>query len=169
MDKSAEVSRCVGCGGLFPAIDGPRHRYMESSPGCWQAYGEVLAREYSDEAFRSAHHFTVDAYAVQHPGSPSPQSIRSVGVHLISLHLLLERGLSSDDAARALQVALKASKHYVWLTPPVSMGPITVADVRIAPEPSEHKKIVREWAEASWAAWRAHHDTIRRWTHESRT
>lgn len=36
---------CVGCGGLFPEMDGPTHRYMESSPGCWAAYGEVLARE----------------------------------------------------------------------------------------------------------------------------
>jgi Family of unknown function (DUF5946) len=70
-----ERSACIGCG--VPAIDGPTHRYMESSPGCWHAYGEVLAQEYSDEAFRAAHRLTSDTCAVQHPGRPSPQSIRS--------------------------------------------------------------------------------------------
>lgn len=41
---------CFSCGGLFPDIDGPTHRYMTSSAGCWSVYGEVLAREYSNPA-----------------------------------------------------------------------------------------------------------------------
>ena len=73
---------CIGCGALVPQQDGPTHRYMESSPGCWAIYCEVLAQEYSDIAFATAHRLTVDAYAVQHPGTPSPQSIQSIGVHL---------------------------------------------------------------------------------------
>ena len=51
---------CMGCGGLVPDITGPTHEYMESSPGCWQAYGEVLGREYSDPA---SQHDTVREWA----------------------------------------------------------------------------------------------------------
>jgi len=54
--------------------DGPAHAYMLSSPGCWAAYGELLAREYSDSAYRRLHRLSVDAYALQHPGIDTPQS-----------------------------------------------------------------------------------------------
>jgi len=55
------VAKCPGCGGTFPLLGGPVHRYMESSPGCWAAYGVVLAREYSDPACQawSTHHEAV--------------------------------------------------------------------------------------------------------------
>ncbi|HED04410.1 MAG TPA: hypothetical protein ENI60_06555, partial [Candidatus Fraserbacteria bacterium] len=108
---------CVGCGGQFPEIDGPVHRYMESSPGCWAAFGEVLAREYSDPIYFGVHRLTVDAYAVQHPGSPSRQSIRSVGVHLIRLCLFLEHGLSAENANDAMLKAAKLKHTFVWLEP----------------------------------------------------
>ena len=51
---------CIGCGGLVPDTTGPTHEYMESSPGCWQAYGDVLGREYSDPA---SQHDTVREWA----------------------------------------------------------------------------------------------------------
>jgi hypothetical protein len=145
-------------------IDGPTHRYMESSPGCWQAYGEVLAREHSDRAYWAAHRLTVDTYAVQHPGRPSPQSIQSVAVHLISLHLLLERNATAEYAVRAIRSAAEVSEQFTWLSSPGSMGAVTVADVRQARSSSDHVRLVRAWAEASWAAWHEHHDTIRAWT-----
>ena len=86
---------------MVPNQSGPTHRYMESLPGCWAIYGEVLAREYSDLAYAAVHRLTVDAYAVQHPGQPSPQSIQSVGVHLLRLCLILEHGFSAAAAAVA--------------------------------------------------------------------
>jgi uncharacterized protein DUF5946 len=67
MSRVVELSRCVGCDGMFPTIDGPAHRYMKSSAGCWEVYGEVLSREYSDPAFWAVHRLTADTYAVQHP------------------------------------------------------------------------------------------------------
>lgn len=42
------MKKCFSCGGLYPNVDGPVHKYMDSSPGCWAIYGEVLAKEYSD-------------------------------------------------------------------------------------------------------------------------
>lgn len=101
--------RCPGCGGLFAEVQGPTHRYMESSPGCWAAYGEAMARMYSDPAFFEYYRLAVDAYAVQHPGQPSRQSIHSVGVHLIRLHLLLDCGLASALANGVMLEAASSS------------------------------------------------------------
>jgi len=118
---------------------------MESSPGCWAAFGEVLAREFSDPTYSEVLRLTVDAYAVQHPGSPSRQSIQSIGVHLIRLCLFHEHELSEENANDAM---LKASKHkhtFIWLEPPVSLGKVTVADVIKARTEKAHKQVVRSW------------------------
>lgn len=157
------LSKCPGCGGLFEDIEGPTHRYLEASPGCWAAYGELLAREYSDAAYYGVHRLTVDAYAVQHPGHPSPQSIQSVAVHLISLCLVLERGVDVQRATQAMQAAIKGKSRFTWLTPPASLGAVTVADVRAATGIEEHRKQVQAWGASAWAAWSPHHATIRSW------
>ncbi len=154
--------KCMGCGGLFADIQGPTHRYMESCPGCWAIYGEVLAREYSNPAYFQVHRLTVDAYAVQHPGRLSPQSIQSVAVHLIRLYLIFETGLEMQRANDAIKAAAD-SRIYTWLTPPASLGNMTVADVHKAKDVNEHMQRVRAWAESAWAAWSPHHATIRAW------
>ncbi len=58
------MTPCPVCGGRFPDIDGPTHRYLLSSPGCWGAYGTVRAHQAAD----------YDAFAAQHPHSPWPQN-----------------------------------------------------------------------------------------------
>jgi Family of unknown function (DUF5946) len=158
---------CIGCGGLVPDVTGPTHRYLESSPGCWRLYGEILAREYADPAFGALHRLTVDAYSVQHPGRPSPQTIQSVCVHLMGLCLVLEQGIAPGHATRALGAALEPKSRFVWLTPPHSLGGLTVVDVAAAVTPEEHLRMVRTWAEGAWAAWAAHHETVRAWLREA--
>lgn len=64
---------------------------MLCSPGWWAVFGEVLAREYEDPACMANHRLTVDAYAVQHPGEPTPAAARSVLLHLVSLCAIRER------------------------------------------------------------------------------
>lgn len=157
------LRQCPGCGGLFDDVPGPTHRYLESSPGCWAAYGEVLVREYSDPAYYRIHRLSVDAYAVQHPGRPSPQCIQSVAVHLISLCLVLERNVDVQRATRAMQTAVKTKGRFVWLAPPASLGAVTVADVRTAKDADEHEQRVRAWTRSAWEAWQPHHETIRGW------
>jgi len=158
-----DLRKCFSCGGEFPDIDGPVHRYMESSAGCWAVYGEVLAREYSDPSFFEVHRLTVDAYAVQHPGSKDRQSIQSVGVHLIRLCLFLEQGLSPENANDAMLSAGKNKKYFTYLEPPLNLGAITAKDIANAKSADEHKDIVKKWAESAWDAWSIHHDTIRKW------
>ena len=158
------MESCPGCGAVFPETMGPTHRYMESSPGCWAAYGEVLAREYSDPPlFERVHQLTVHAYAVQHPGRPSPQSVQSVAVHLIGLCLRLERGAQAEEWVKALQTATGKKGGFRWLPPPEPMKAVTVADVWRVRTSAEHEVAVRRWAEAAWSAWSAHHETVRTW------
>jgi hypothetical protein len=157
------LKRCMWCQGAFPDEDGPVHAYMESTPGCWAAYGRVLAREYQDQRFFQVHRLTVDAYAVQHPGSPSRQSIQSIGVHLVRLCLFLEHRLTPERANSAMLSAAKRKSQYVWLEPPASLGPLTVADIEAASSVEAHTKMVRDWAAQMWQAWSSHHSTVRAW------
>lgn len=155
---------CPGCGALFPKSDGPTHRYLGASPGCWAVFGRVLAREYSDPAFMAVHGLTVDAYAVQHPGTPSPQTVHSAGVHLVALYLVLEGGRSVADAARFRQRAVERIRdRFTWLAPPDSPGAMTVLDVQGAADAAEHETRVRAWARSAWEAWSPHHETVREW------
>lgn len=155
--------RCGGCGELFPVIDGPTHPYILSSPGCWAAYGELLAREYQDPEYMKVHRLTVDAYAVQHPGVDTPQARNSVGIHLSRLCLILERGWSIDRANSAM-AAITAKKHdYQWLTPPDSLGPVSVRQILSARTAQEHAAAVEQWARAVWSAWTPHHPVVRAW------
>lgn len=91
------LERCPGCGALTPKVDGPTHRYIGSSAGCWATYGALSEKEADDFRYMRHHQLTVDAYCVQHPGTPSPQSIRSVAVHLVGLCLQLECGLPAGE------------------------------------------------------------------------
>ena len=156
--------RCPGCGAFCQSGGTITHRYMESSPGCWAAYGEVLAREYSDPTYFGVHRLTVDAYAVQHPGQLSPQSIQSVALHLISLYLVLERGIDLTRATEAMQTAAKHKTRFRWLVPPLERGRVTIKEVRDAATGVGHRCAVQAWAESGWSAWSPHHDTIKAWS-----
>jgi hypothetical protein len=105
----------------------------------------------------------VDSYAVQHPGRPSPQSIQSVGLHLISLSLVLEHGSTMQQATHALQRGSLSKDIFVWLDPPDDLGRITVVDVRAVDSPEAHVERVWDWARAAWAAWSQHRDRIDQW------
>ena len=157
------LKACVGCGAMVPDVEGPTH-HLGASPGCWAAYGEVLAREYEDYAlYAPIHRLTVSAYAAQHPGKPSPKSGQSVGVHLIRLHLLLEGGLPHERANDAMVALSARPQRFPWLDPPPSLGEVTVLDVHREADPSDHMGWVRRWARSVWEAWSPHHDTVRRW------
>jgi Family of unknown function (DUF5946) len=155
--------QCLWCKGRFDDLAGPVHAYMESTPGCWASYGRVLAREYEDQRYFQVHRLTVDAYAVQHPGKPSRQSIQSVAVHLIRLCHLLERELPPEKANAAMLTAARNKAHYVWLEPPAFLGELTVVDVEAAAGVEAHLSMVRQWAAQMWAVWSPHHAVVRGW------
>ena len=125
---------------------------MLSSPGCWADYGQVLAREYEDSAlFADAHRWTVDAYALQHPGLHGERrAFRSVRLHYVSLHLIFEHGRSHQAATAALG-KLAALDYQPLPTPPASFD-ITLSHV-LAADASEHVERVEAWARSAYLGW----------------
>jgi hypothetical protein len=152
---------CVGCGGLVPAIEGASHRYMLGSPGCWAAYAEALAGSLRPGAVATPFDaLAVDAYAVQHPGHRERVAIQSVWVHLIALHLVLERDWPPAQLVRLRRLGADAAVDWPWLEPPPSMGAVTAIDV-VRSGPDRMNDTVRAWVEGAWMAWSGHHASIR--------
>lgn len=143
---------CPACGGSFAQMDGPTHPYMLSSPGCWNAYGTLLAREYSDpDLFASAHRLTVDAYALQHPGDPNDRrALQSVWVHYAALHLAFVDRRPLASIASAMQQL--AGLAYPQLPPAPSRFGLTLADVLARPA-DDHVTAVHAWASCAFDAW----------------
>jgi hypothetical protein len=162
MSTGQGMSRCPGCGLVLPERAGPAHAYIGASPECWALYGELLAREYSDRDYARVHQLTVDTYAVQHPGVPERRAIQSVGLHLVTLCLVLEDGADPREGPN-VHARLARRAPFDWLEPPSPNGRITVADVLEASTPSEHEQLVEAWARDVWAAWAPHHATVRGW------
>lgn len=133
-------------------MDGPTHSYMLSTPGCWKAYGEVLAREYADpDLFAAAHRFSVDAYALQHPGDLDDRRARqSVWVHFLALHLVFEHTVEPKAISGMLGKFVDIKFPRPRPTP-VDF-PITHADLRTARQ-DDHATMARRWARSAYEAW----------------
>ncbi|MCB9832834.1 MAG: hypothetical protein H6807_10190 [Planctomycetes bacterium] len=153
---------CPGCRVELEPFEGPTHRYIESSPACWAKYGELLAREYEDRRFMTVHRLTVDAYAVQHPGQDSPQAVRSVAGHLISLHAIFEHDLPVGQATPLLR-RMRDFDDYVRLERPVRPGTLDVLHPLAATTAEEHESRVRAWARSAYESWAREHQRIADW------
>jgi Family of unknown function (DUF5946) len=152
---------CRGCGAAVPDVSGETHAYILAAPGCWAAYCEVLAREYADRAYFTAHRWTVDTYAVQHPGVPDRRSIQSVNAHLVALHLTLDRALGAAFAGRVIGIVTnRFARDLVWLQPPPPC-PITIMDVIGAESAAAHGTAVERWARAVWRSWTPQHGAVK--------
>jgi hypothetical protein len=68
-----------------------------------------------------------------------------------------------EQANEAMLTITKTKEHFTWLTPPSSLGSITVADVYKTATAEQHKQSVRLWAASVWAAWLPHHPVIYSW------
>ena len=156
----ASLEICPDCKVALPPVRGGGHAYLGASPSCWALYGQVLAREYASPELMRVHRLTVDAYAAQHPGQPERRSIQSVWIHLSSLYLALDRGVSHDFARRVISSLTALREPLAWLEPPESLGNVTVIQAYEATDPVEHRAVIRQWAESVWAAWKPHRQTI---------
>ena len=141
----------------MPDEDGPIHRYMTASPGCWRIYTELAASGMPASPLAG---LTVDAYAVTHPGVPGPQSTPSVWIHLIALCFVLVRSWPVDQAIRLRRVGADAFAGWPWLEPPPSMGDVTAVDVAAATPTDVAAELVGRWVNGAWAAWIDHHPAV---------
>ncbi len=165
-----DLINCFSCRALCLDMEGDQHKYMLSSPGCWALFCEVLEKEYADIWYARAHHFTVDAYACQHPGKADcRQAVNSVGIHLSCLHMLLEKGMPLREAGNYKNRFSQFHKHthfIEYLKPPKSFGETTIYDVWNLDNKKEYFDKCKEWATSTWFSWKDHHETIRFWTEE---
>ncbi len=167
METETKLIQCCGCGTMVPDEPGSGHRYLESAPACWRIFGEVLAREYTDSKYYAVHRLSVDAWAVQHPGHESAQTIQSAAVHLVRLCMVIERAWPLERANTVMLTFSKRDKSKMrWLTPPVSMGTVSVLDVAKATDSASHCDVVWKWATATWNAWSQHHLQIHEWINQ---
>jgi Family of unknown function (DUF5946) len=152
---------CVGCRGRVPDIDGPIHRYMTASPGCWQAYTELMAGGLPSIPEAG---LAVDAYAVTHPGVRGPQSTPSVWVHLITLCCTLERGWPVERAVSLRRFGADSFAGWSWLERPERMGDVTAIDVSSSVRTGDGAAVAaltRRWVHVAWDAWSDHHAAVR--------
>lgn len=147
-------SICSSCGGTFTACDGPIHDYMTSSPGCWAAYGEVLAREYENLAlFAAVHRQTVDAYALQHPGDLSDRrAAQSVWVHYMALFLTMDKGWAANKIMPVMKTLVKAP---VPVIPLRQRGEGLTHSYVLEATVEHHVHRVQAWAESAYKEWEA--------------
>ncbi len=142
------------CKATFDLSEGFTHEYIESTPGCWDAYTKVLVREYEHYAVLSdIHRLTVDTYAVQHPGKPGRKSTQSVIGHLVSMYFVLEKNYSGDQAREQIKLFLQRNLALKWLEPPDFDGTLTVSDVLTARSDDEHILLVKKWATSVFDKW----------------
>ena len=155
-------SACFSCGGSFDDTpDGPVHAYMHSSPGCWVSYGQLLEHEYSEPAlFASCHRLTVDAYALQHPGSPGDlRAVQPVWLPATSLWLIFRDEADHEFATNALKALTGRTPTRLPVAPP--RFSMTHADIVERPL-LEHSRCVAEWARAALREWSELHGEIAR-------
>lgn len=150
---------CPGCGLELPRSHRTYDGYFNTSPECWSVFEEVLGAEYQNAPlFGQVHQLTVDAYAVQHAGGPHPD--KSVCVHLVGLHLALERGIAPVHVPPYLQRLASHVRSWPHFPAPPSRGPLTVFDVAMAESPLQHAERSRAWARQVWSDWARHHEEI---------
>lgn len=152
---------CPYCGFTSPEISGPTHEYLLSTPGCWKAYGDILAREYTDIAYAFHHDLSVDAYALQHYGVKSQQTIRSANIHLISLYAYFISERETSELSMIKQKASQLKDLFVWLDPPKDMSPINIQSLLDCSDPDKYAQAVKDWAKYIFDSWEDHHDTVK--------
>ena len=144
----SSLAPCPGCDAVLAVEDGPTHAYMLSSPACWALYGEVMAREYASAALMEVHFLTVDAFAVQHPGSREDRRARqSVWIHLAGLKAVLRDGRTMGHRYDLLR-RLAERKDF---PPQPGHEPFAITCPDMAPLVPDHEHAGRalHWADAA--------------------
>jgi hypothetical protein len=163
------ISVCPDCGVRLPVVDGPQHRYIGASAACWALFSALNNGGEPSLAPAPWRPLLTDAYAAQHPGSPSPQAIQSVAVHLLTLYGILERGRKMEEVYRLRQRGLPEARaarraRFHWLTPPDLTQTRPLTTITTPATPAARSAQLQPYVEAIWEIWAAaHRDVIATW------
>ncbi len=106
-----KLETCPGCKAILPVLEGAAiHRYMTSSAACWATFNALNDPE-RPLAPAEFNNLIVDAYAVQHPGTPSDQTINSVAIHLMVLYGVLDAWFCAEPSAVVTPTPRAGQKH----------------------------------------------------------
>ncbi len=163
--------RCPDCGVelLKQEQDSLSRQYVGASPSCWMLFSNLVNADEPPLPPARLNSLIVDAYLAQHHGTPSPQAIQSVAVHLLVLYGVLNQGLEPERALWIRQRALREMvipKHsrFHWLTPPDFAGCLTIANIVQAATPDARANKAREFIEQVWSLWADNHlATLSQW------
>jgi hypothetical protein len=104
----------------------------------------------------------VDTYCLQHPDRYCVSAI-SMAAHLTGLCVAVECRDREEPLNAAVQRWLSRRPRLDKPTPPDDRGNLTIADVRLTADPSQHAGAAAAWARATWSAYAPLHDIARRW------
>ena len=150
---TASFEPCPGCGALFLSSDGPTHRYIGASAGCWAAHGRLLAGEYPHSLGKLTA-TVVDAYAAQHPGQDVAPARQSVAIHLVVLHARIHHDVDSAwlNRIRVVSAEWGHANGFEWLEP-IPDWRLTMSDVIEANGATARDAVVDQWIQHVYEAW----------------
>lgn len=128
---------------------------MPATSGCWRAYTDSLAWEYSHyvPGAENMHPLAVDAYAASHAESDDPRNVQSVAVHAASLYLHLRRDRSLEYAHRMKKYLVEEGGSFEVMVRPDFSRALNVGDAPEGPTYAEWAAFVRSWAASVLDAW----------------
>jgi len=173
---------CPGCGALFPNFEGPTHRYVGASAGCWamfswtvatggpDATGMVAQSRISEGPMRVPPLSDAppllecvfgDAYGVQHHGEESPQAIQSVALHLLNLYGIISG--KTTQPRWPIGRAIRTRGVFHKLTPPALGSALTIR--HLFPGGGVVTPVTRsQYVVSVYEAWMAlHRSTVEQW------
>ena len=147
-----EAEACAGCGLL---VDG-------GTDACQAIFDDESAREYGDLRFAVRRRMVVDTYCLQHPERYCVSAV-SLAAHLTGLCIALEHRGREEELNAAIQRWLSRRPRLDKPSLPEHRADETIADLRTATDPTDHRTIAERWARQTWAAYRPLHELARRW------
>lgn len=134
---------------------------------CSQALSELSAYTLTRRDSEFIHQHVVDAYGAQHggfQGSPRdrrPASNIGIAFSLLGLYLAFEKGYTGRQVQRAHMALGRWRKQYPLpgVSPP--RAALTVADVVKAEPGDARDRMLKQWAQSVWDAWKPAHDWTR--------
>ena len=148
---------CPECGAAVPG----------GREACQRVFDDILVREFGDYRYARMHRLTVDVYSLQHPAEYM-RSAKSYAAHLTGVYAALREG-GAAETNRAVQQWLNGPKALPRPGDPAprQRGALTILHIHGAVDPEEYVRRVREWAVATWEAWRDYHDVARQWVEQA--
>jgi hypothetical protein len=147
---------CPSCGaGLESNAGETRHDRYNSSPECWEKFGELSAYTLSHGDPRFIHQHAVDTWQLQH--AVLSKSNIGIAFSLIGLYLALEQGFTGRQVQLAHMELGRTKRNWGAFEIPESLATLTVVDVLRADPGPARDAVLMQWAASVWANWNHAH------------